>query len=161
MSDQPYGEDPLRKRPDETPGEPPFGQQPPPGYGQQQPPYGQQPPPYGYGEPGYGAAGYGAAGYGGQPTGPSQESADAKRQGIIATVVGAVTTLCCCLPGGLVGLGLGIAGLSKSGQDVAGARKFSRNSLIVSAVSAVLGLLFWIVIFATGNVDQLTDTSGF
>jgi len=145
MSDQPYGDDPLRKRPDGTPGDqpPPYGQQPPP-YGQQPPPYGQQPPPYGQ-----------------QPAGPSPESAEARKQGIIATVAGAVTTLCCCLPGGLVGLGLGIAGLSKSGQDVAGARKFNRNSLIVSGVSAVLGLLFWVVIFGTGNFEQLTDTSGF
>ncbi|TDC06426.1 CD225/dispanin family protein [Nonomuraea longispora] len=128
-----------------------YGQQPPSGgggYGQQPPSgggyggYGQQPPGGGYGDGGYGQPPGGGYGGGGNP--PDNQ-----------LVPAILTTLFCCLP-------LGIVALVKSSQvnskwqvgDYQGAMQAAdeaktwwKRSLIFGAISIVIGIIAYIVIF--------------
>ncbi|NNG38580.1 DUF4190 domain-containing protein [Flexivirga sp. ID2601S] len=150
-SSQPsQGDQPSQGGPDLT-------KRPPATYGQQPNPYAEQ---YGGGQ--YTTGQYGA-GYGGQY--PAQPGYGAPYQGgspyvayqekpsnglAIASLVTSLCGIFLCFIGSLVGIGLGIAALSQAKKTGAG-RGMAIAGIVIGAVEIVLGIGFFIVLFATGS----------
>lgn len=167
MTHDPYGPRPAD--------EPPYGQQPygQPGYGPPlQPPYGQQP--YGqpgYGQPGYEQARYGQPGFGPTPAGPPPGyqpppfgspppgpyppgypayPPPSNTNGLaIASLVTGLLGFLCCIPG-VVGIGLGIAGLNQAKRTGVG-RGLSIAGICCGAGWVVLGTIWLIFSIAARN----------
>ena len=99
------------------------------------------PPPY-YGPP-----------QGGYPGGPAGSQ---NTQGLIGMILGiaAIPLACCCglgIPLGIAGAVLSWFGLQKANQGQATNRGQAMAGLVCGAIAAVLGIIGWGILFATGN----------
>jgi len=100
------------------------------------------PPPY-YGPP--------QGSYPGGPAGPPQNT-----QGLVGMILGiaAIPLGCCCglgIPVGIAAVIVSYLGLQKANQGLATNRSQAMAGLICGAVAAVLGIIGWIILFATGH----------
>jgi len=99
------------------------------------------PPPY-YGPP-----------PGGYPGGPA---APQNTQGLVGMILGiaAIPLICCCglgVPAGIAGAVVSWFGLQKANQGRATNRGQAMAGLICGGIAAGLGLISWIILFATGH----------
>ncbi len=167
-----YGTPPPVPAPDygTPPGPPAYSAPPPPpapdyGTPPAPPAYSAPPPPPAYGTPApsYGtpapAPSYGAAPVAYDVKPPlSPEAQKARSNSIIWTIVNGVSLLFCTNLLGIIGLVLGIMGITRASTDAEGARKFAKNSMIAFIVTFGLVVLFWIGIFALGLGSSLTGS---
>ena len=106
------------------------------------------PPPY-YGPP-----------PGGYPGGPG---APQNTQGLVGMILGiaAIPLICCCIgiPLGIAGAVVSWLGLQKANQGLATNRSQAMTGLVCGAIGAVLGIILWGILFATGNLHYYNDFS--
>jgi hypothetical protein len=108
------------------------------------------PPPY-YGPP--------PGGVPGGPAGPPQNT-----QGLVGMILGiaAIPLICCCGLGIPVGIAAAIVswlGLQKANQGLATNRGQAMAGLICGAVAAVLGIIGWALLIATGHWNTYSHMS--
>jgi hypothetical protein len=149
MTDQP-GPTPDEPTPPDSGGTTP--PPPPPPYGQpQQPqqPYGQQPygqPAQPYGQPGYGQQPGQPYGYGQMPGYGAPTPGSPPPNYLVWSIL---TTVLCCLPLGVVSIVFAAQVNSKwSAGDVAGAQNASNKARLFAILSAVIGLVVAVPLFA-------------
>ena len=137
----PYGQ-PLPGS--QLPGQPPPGYgQPPPGYGPPPPGYGQPPPPgYGQPPPGYAPPGYPPPGYPGYPG----------SQGTNGFAIASLVCAFLCSPLGLI---FGFIARSQIRQSRQSGDGLALAGIIISAVSIVAGIIFWIAVAASTTTNGL------
>jgi len=107
------------------------------------------PPPY-YGPP--------TGGYPGAPQPPQNT------QGLVGMILGiaAIPLICCCglgIPVGIAGAIVSWLGLQKANQGLATNRSQAMAGLICGAIAAVLGIILWAILLATGNLHYYNSFS--
>ena len=136
------------------PGQNPYGQPPPgyppPGYGQQPPGYGQPPPGYGQAPPGYGQPPpYGQPGY---PPPPPGYPGYGPSQGTNGFAIASLICAFLCSPLGLI---FGFIARSQIRQSRQSGDGLALAGIIISAVSIVAGIIFWLAVAATTTTNGL------